>query len=126
MATQLRKTAVRIETKVVLKHVSRMESMGLDHGMGMAKEREVSDLGERGGYLCVDAKLLQSCLTLCSSMDYNPPGSSVLEFSRQEYCNRLPGPLPGDLSHTGWNPHRLCLRHWQTGYLSLAPPGKPR
>ena len=46
MATQLRKTAVRIETKVVLKHVSRMESMGLDHGMGMAKEREVSDLGE--------------------------------------------------------------------------------
>ena len=41
MVTWLRKTAVGIETKVVLKHVNRMESMGLDHGMGMAKEREV-------------------------------------------------------------------------------------
>ena len=41
MVTWLRKTAVGIETKVVLKHVNRMESMGFDHGMGMAKEREV-------------------------------------------------------------------------------------
>ena len=25
----------------------------------------------------LDAKLLQSCLTLCNPMDYSPPGSSV-------------------------------------------------
>ena len=41
MVTQLRKTAVGIETKADLKHVNRMESRGLDHGMGMVKEREV-------------------------------------------------------------------------------------
>ena len=28
-------------------------------------------------YTCVLAKSLQSCLTLCNSMDYSPPGSSV-------------------------------------------------
>ena len=27
----------------------------------------------------------QSCLTLCNPMDYSPPGSSIMEFSRQEY-----------------------------------------
>ena len=28
-------------------------------------------------YACVNAKLLQSCLTLCDPMDCSPPGSSV-------------------------------------------------
>ena len=27
----------------------------------------------------------QSCLTLCDLMDCSPPGSSAMEFSRQEY-----------------------------------------
>ena len=26
---------------------------------------------------CVDAQLVQSCLTLCDPMDYSPPGSSI-------------------------------------------------
>ena len=30
-------------------------------------------------------------------MDYSPPGSSVMGFSRQEYWSGLPGPPPGDL-----------------------------
>ena len=29
------------------------------------------------GHACIHAKLLQLCLTLCNSMDYNLPGSSV-------------------------------------------------
>ena len=29
---------------------------------------------------CVDAQLVQSCLTLCDPMDYSPPGSSVHEI----------------------------------------------
>ena len=29
------------------------------------------------GHACVRADLLQSCLTLCNPLDYNPPGSSV-------------------------------------------------
>ena len=28
--------------------------------------------------MCMSAKLLQLCLTLCDPMDCNPPGSSVL------------------------------------------------
>ena len=27
--------------------------------------------------LCVHAKSLEACLTLCNPLDYNPPGSSV-------------------------------------------------
>ena len=30
--------------------------------------------------MCVHAKLLQLCLTLCDPMDYSPPGSSVLRI----------------------------------------------
>ena len=42
----------------------------------------------------------QSSLTLCSSMDCGPPGSSM-EFSRQEYWSGVSFPTPGDLSHPG-------------------------
>ena len=30
------------------------------------------------------------------------------------------------LTHKRWNPHLLCLRHWQVGSLPLASPGEPR
>ena len=43
----------------------------------------------------------QSHLTLCNSMDYSLPGSSVHEFSRQEYWSRLPFPPPGGLPDPG-------------------------
>ena len=32
----------------------------------------------------------KSCPTLCDSVDCNPPGSSIHEFSKQEYWSRLP------------------------------------
>ena len=48
------------------------------------------------------AKLLQSCLTLCNSMDCSPPGSSVHGIlSMQEYWSGLPFPPPGDLPNPG-------------------------
>ena len=34
-------------------------------------------LREYQGSVCVHAKSLQSCLTLCDPMDYSPPGASV-------------------------------------------------
>ena len=46
-------------------------------------------------------KSLQSYLTLCDSMNCSPPGSSAHGFSRQEYWNGLPCPLPGDLLNPG-------------------------
>ena len=40
----------------------------------------------------------QSRLTLCDHMDCSPAGSSVHGlFSRQEYWNKLPFSMPGDL-----------------------------
>ena len=73
--------------------------------------------------VCIHAKSLQSCPTLCDPMDCSLPGFSV-GFSRQEYWSGLPSPLPGDLPNPGLNPHLLPLLHWQGGSLSLAPPWK--
>ena len=43
----------------------------------------------------------QTCLLLCHPMDCSLPGSSVNEFSRQEFWNRLLFPPPGDLPNPG-------------------------
>ena len=51
--------------------------------------------------------LPQSCLTLDYPMDCSVPGSSVQEFSRQEYWSRLPFPLPGDPPNPGIEPKSL-------------------
>ena len=51
----------------------------------------------RSWRVCVHAKSLQSCLTLCYPMDFCSPGSSVHEILRQEYWSGLPCPPPGDL-----------------------------
>ena len=74
--------------------------------------------------VCVCAKLLQLCPTLCNRMDCSPPGSLSMGFSRQEYWSRLPWPPPRDLSNPGSNPGLLCLLQWQAGSLPLAPPRK--
>ena len=52
-------------------------------------------------HVCMHAKSLQSCLTLCDPMDSSPPGSSVHGFSRQEYWSRLSCPPPRDLPNSG-------------------------
>ena len=46
----------------------------------------------------------QSCPTLCGPTDHSLPGSSVHEFSRQEYWSGLPFPSPGDLPNPGIDP----------------------
>ena len=40
------------------------------------------------------AKSLQSCPTLCDSIDSSPPGFPSLGFSRQEHWSGLPFPSP--------------------------------
>ena len=47
--------------------------------------------------VCVCALLLQLCPTLCSSVNWNPPGSSVHGFFRQAYWSGSPCPSPGDI-----------------------------
>ena len=56
-------------------------------------------------FYCVCAKSLQSCLTLCDSMDYSPPGSSVhgilqartLEWVATPSCRGSSQPRDGTL-----------------------------
>ena len=38
----------------------------------------------------------------------------------------MPFFLQGIFPTQGFNPHLLCLLHWQAGSLPLAPPGKPK
>ena len=44
-------------------------------------------------------------------------------FSKQEYWSGLPCPPSRDLPDPGIEP--TSLLHWQVGFLSLVPPGKP-
>ena len=69
-------------------------------------------------YVCVSGSFLSM---LCDPMDYSPPGSLSMEFSRQEYCG-LPLPSPGDLPDLGIEPRSLAL---QADSLLSEPPGKP-
>ena len=77
-------------------------------------------------YICVHAKSLQLCPTLCNPMDYSPPGSPVHGNSPGKNtgvgCHAL---IQGIFLTLGSNPCLLCLLHWQVGSLLLAPPGKP-
>ena len=49
--------------------------------------------------------VVQLCLTLCSL-----PGSSSMEFSRQEYWSGLPFASPGDLSNPEMEPVSAALQ----------------
>ena len=57
-------------------------------------------------------------------MDFSPPGSSVLEFTRQEYWNVLPFPSPGDLPYPGTKPMSPASPELVADSLPLAPHGK--
>ena len=50
---------------------------------------------------CMRAKSLQSCLTLCDSMDCTHRAPLSMGFSRQEYWSGLLCPSPGDLLDPG-------------------------
>ena len=57
--------------------------------------------------VCLHAKSLESCLTLCDSMDCSPPGSSVygiLQARTGVGCHALP---QGILPHPGIEPTSL-------------------
>ena len=69
------------------------------------------------------AKSLQSCLTLCNSIDGSPPGSPPLGFSRQEHWRGLPFPsLVHESEEWKWS-HSVgsdLATPWTTAYQ--APP----
>ena len=57
--------------------------------------------------MCVHAKLLQSCQTLCDSIDCNPPGSSAHGILQARIWSGFPCSPPGDLPNPGIEPTPL-------------------
>ena len=96
----------------------------------MRRQKNLSQLEEQEKCsekeLCLLAKSLQSCPTLCDPMDYSLPGPSVHGDSPDKNtgvgCNAL---LQGIFLTQGLNPGLLCLLHWQLSSLALVLPGKP-
>ena len=72
--------------------------------------------------VCVCMCML-SPVQLTNPMDFSPPGSSVPEFSRQEYWSVLPFPSPGDLPYPGTKPTSLASPELVADSLPLAPRG---
>ena len=76
--------------------------------------------------VCMCAKSLQSCPTLCDTMDFSLPGSSVQEILQARKLEWVAMPFSRRILPTqGLNPLLLCLLHWQVGSLPLAPLEKP-
>ena len=77
--------------------------------------------------VCVHAKSLQSCPTLCDPMDYIACQSPLsMGFFRQEYWSGLPYPSPGDLSDPGIEPASPVSPALQVDSFTAEPPTKPR
>ena len=75
-----------------------------------------------GSDLCVCVwSVTQWYLTLCDPMDCSLPGSSSMEFSRQEYRSGLAITIPEDLPDPGIEPTSPTL---VDRFLTTEPPGK--
>ena len=74
---------------------------------------------------CMHARLLQSCPTLCNSMDYSSLGSSVHGILQEEYWIELPCPSPEDLPDSGTETTSPVSPALQVDSLPTELPGKP-
>ena len=73
--------------------------------------------------ICVHAKSLQSCPTLCDPVALQAPPSMGL--SRQEYWRGLPCPPPGGLPDPGMEPASPASSAVQADSSPLSPQGGP-
>ena len=67
--------------------------------------------------LCLNAKSLQLCPTLCDPMDCSPPAPLSMGFPRQGYWSGLPCPLPGVLPDPGIEPTSLMSPALEIVYI---------
>ena len=72
--------------------------------------------------VCVPAKMLQSCPSLCDRMDCSLPGSSVLGILQARILEWIATPSSRGSS---WSLLLLHLLHWQAGSLPVEPTAKP-
>ena len=77
--------------------------------------------------MCMHAKLLQSCPTLCNPLDCSSPGSSVHEILQARILEYscLPCPPPGDLPDPGIKPVSSVVPALEADSLSLSHQGNP-
>ena len=68
----------------------------------------------------VRAKLLQSCSTLCSAMECNPPGSSVHGIFQARILEWVTMPPPGALPNPGIEPESLMSPELAGGFLATS------
>ena len=73
----------------------------------------------------MQAQSLQSCPTLCSSLDHSLPASPVHGLSRQEYWSGLPCPPPGDLHNPGIESMSPAFPTLKANSLLLSHQGSP-
>ena len=66
------------------------------------------------------AKLLQSCLILCDSMDCTHLASLSTGFSMQEHWSGLSCPPPGDLPDPGIEPTSLKSPALASGFFTTS------
>ena len=77
-------------------------------------------------YICVCARSIQLCLTLCDPVDRSLPGSIFHGIFQARILEWVATPFSrGSSQPTDRTPHLLRLLCWKVGSLSLAPPGKP-
>ena len=76
-------------------------------------------------FMCVHAKSIQSCPTLCNPMDCSPPGSSVHGILQASILEGIAMPSSRGSSESRDRTWVSCLLHWQTYSLQLVPPGEP-
>ena len=68
---------------------------------------------------------VQSCLTLCDSVDCSLPGPAVLEISQQEYWSGLLLPPPGDLPDPEIGPQSSTAPALAGRFFTTESVGKP-
>ena len=61
-----------------------------------------------------------SVLSDRDAVDSSPPGSSVMEFSKQEYWSGLPCPHPGDIPDPGIKPAFLMSPALADGFFTAS------
>ena len=74
---------------------------------------------------CMHAKPLQSCLTLCNTMEFSLQSSSVYGIIQARILEWVVMPSSKGSSSSRDQTHVLCFLLWQVGSLPLAPPRKP-
>ena len=71
-------------------------------------------------YICVHAKSLQSCSTLCNTMDCSPPGSSVHGILQARIVEWAAVSSQVIFPTQGSNPRLLRLLYWKADSLPLS------